>query len=88
MVRRSWPHCADNWDIVPTEKRPGKFVVSVGGGSLGDEGNKGNTRENTAFLEEMTEEVGGPSHLLSGPNVHVRQIPLSTRSSVTVHHIC
>lgn len=40
------------------------------------------------FLEEMTEEVGGPNHLLSGPNVQVRQIPLSTYSSVTGDHIC
>lgn len=54
-----WPRCADDWGTIPTEKRPGEFVVSVEGGGLGDEGNKGNTRENTAFLEEMTEEVGG-----------------------------
>lgn len=39
-------------------------------------------RKDTACLEEMAEEVGGPSHLLSGPDVQVRQIPLSTHSSV------
>lgn len=30
--------------------------------------------------------MGGPNHLLSDANVQVGQIPLSTRSSVALHH--